>query len=147
MGEVVALVPAYMLEREGARFIPLGEQEACRGCKLSNICFGSLLPGRLYEVVRRASKKEFRCSLHGTVVPAAVRIAEVEVALPPPQIREAAKITFAPIDCDEILCPNWDFCRPPGLVPGDKIVIKEVLSPLSCSRGRTLRLCRVSLRL
>ncbi|RLG48182.1 MAG: hypothetical protein DRO06_01720 [Thermoproteota archaeon] len=147
MGEVVTLVPEYMLEGERARFIPLGEQEACRSCKLSNICFGSLLPGRLYEVVRRASKKEFKCSLHGTVIPAAVRIADVEVALPPPLVREAAKITFTPIDCDEVLCPNWDFCRPLGLISGDKIVIEEVLGPLSCSRGKVLRLCKVSLRL
>ncbi len=141
--EIVTLLPDYMIER-GARFLFIGEADACSSCKFRSVCTGSLMEGRLYEVVSRAAKKRFPCEVHGVVVPARVKLAELEVALPVRLAREGEIVKYEPPRCREGECDLVDECRPSGLLAGDRIMVISVGGRIDCPR-EDRRLCRVRL--
>ncbi len=127
--ERMSLVPSSLAKR-GFKFVFEGIAGPCKGCRLRSACVDGLEVGRVYEVAELNPKKRFSCPLHGEVVLATLRKAHILVALPSGLI-EGATTQYKGVECDDLACRNYQYCRPDGLLPGDKIRIVREVGPLS----------------
>jgi len=130
-----SLIPAE-LAFEGFRFIFEGITDTCKSCRLKSACVEGLEEGRAYEAIEIFSKKRFECPLHGKLVLATLRRANILVALPSGVI-EGATIHYRPIECELVTCKNFQYCRPDGLKPGDKIKLVREVGPFKPLCGKT----------
>ncbi len=144
--EIVSLVPSRLASK-GFKFIFEGISEACRKCRLRAACVDGLEEGRVYEVVDINWKKKFGCPLHGEVVVVTLRKAHLTVALPTGLI-EGVVIQYKPIECENILCRNFQYCNPDGIRQGDKIKVIREIGPIKdgCDRVLDYRLYEVEVR-
>ena len=144
-GERVGLVPSSLAKR-GFKFTFEGISESCKTCKLRSACVDGLEMGRVYEVVEVNRKKKFPCPLHGEVVLATLRKAHILVALPSGLI-EGVTMQYKGTECEDVLCKNYPYCKPDGIVPGDKIKIVREVGPLSgCPKVAGFKIYEVEVR-
>lgn len=142
--ERMTLVPSC-LAKKGFRFIPMGHSSNCSSCKYRSTCIDGMEIGRVYEVIEVNERKRFPCPVHGEVVLSSVRRARVEVAMTMSPI-EGASISYKPIECSDLSCPNYWFCRPEGLKPGDKLVVIRELGEVECAKFSGVKLYEVEVK-
>lgn len=141
-----SLIPAELAFR-GFRFIFEGITDICRSCRLKSACVDGLEEGRVYEVMEIFPKKKFECPLHGKLILVTLRRANIIVALPSGVI-EGATIHYRPIECELVTCKNFQYCRPDGLKPGDKIRLVKEIGPFksSCSKTSGFKIYEVEVK-
>jgi len=123
-GKIITLVTEAQAVK-GAIFIPQVLKE-CRRCSLNKICVKNVREGVPYEI-KDVRKKSHECPATGSIM----RIVEV---VPAPikalvfskHAIKGAVINYTPIYCTT-RCPYKKLCAPPGLRPGDKVRIVEIL--------------------
>ena len=144
--ERMSLAPSSLASK-GFKFIFEGITTVCRTCKLRAACVDGLEEGRLYEVINVNKKKRFECPLHGEVVLVSLRKSHLMVALPSGLI-EGATTHYKPIECEDLLCRNFQYCRPDGIKPGDKIKVVRGVGPLnaSCSKVSGYKIYEVEVK-
>ncbi len=143
--ERMGLVPSS-LAKKGFKFTFEGISEPCRSCKLRSACVDGLEMGRVYEVLEVNRKKRFPCPLHGEVTLVTLRKAHILVALPSGLI-EGATMQYKGTECEDISCRNYTYCKPEGIVPGDKIKIVREVGPLSgCPKVAGFKIYEVEVR-
>lgn len=132
--EIMSLVPPSFAKNK-FKFIFESIASACKSCRLRSACVDGLEIGRAYEVVEVNSKKRFPCPLHGEVILAKLRRAHILILLPSGLI-EGVTLHYKPVECEEVSCPDFQYCRPEGVKPGDKMkIIREIGPPTSkCPR-------------
>jgi hypothetical protein len=128
------------LAKNGLEFIYEGTMEECSSCKLSKAC-NNLKKGRRYRIVG-VRKTEHNCLVH---LNGALSVEVIESPIPVLINADMAirntRIQFE-FSCSRNACPNFDLCRPEGLVEGEKYIVMDVIgnSPDVCEKGRSLQL-------
>ncbi len=145
MRKVFALLPKDMAMK-GFRFILISETESCNDCELRKVCIESLEEERCYEV-EEVRKKSFRCPVYGEMRVCRIKqVNEIFLSIPRADAIEGVTIRYNRPKCQEITCPNFDFCNPIGIKEGDEIEIVQV-SKLEepCKLGLDLVKCLVNI--
>ena len=125
----------------GYEFIHYGSAEPCRDCELAQVCIDNLELGRRYRVIG-VRGYEHACKIYDKVKVVEVEEAEIPAAIEKRRAFVGSRITFQAIDCREIFCNNYIFCKPEGLKHGDRCEILE-FSDLNCKKGKELVLARL----
>jgi len=128
------------LAKNGLEFIYEGTLGECGSCKLSKAC-NNLKKGRRYRIVG-VRKTEHNCPVH---LNGALSVEVIESPIPVLISADMAirntKIQFE-FSCSRENCPNFDLCRPEGLIEGEKYIVMDVVgnAPDICEKGRSLQL-------
>lgn len=142
MSERVVLVPSY-LAHQGESFIFVSPASECKRCRHRPACVEGLVPRRVYRIVE-TREKTFECPIHGEMRPVRITISDLRAALPERIAIEGAIVNFHPIECDDMRESVYDLCNPPGVRPGDRVLIKKVEGILGDYEGERLVLCVIS---
>lgn len=143
--EIVTMVGETQASK-GFKFIASTPPGVCKGCRLFNVCMGRLVPGRVYEVVEVREKQHY-CQLYeGKVWVAKVMEAPIEVLIKTQFAVEGAILSFSKEECEENGCILKSYCRPEGIMKGEKVKIVKVLEDVSemAFCGKNLRKVLVS---
>lgn len=117
--------------KEGYEFIPFGQAEECADCSLRLSCNENLEVGRKYRV-KLVKEKSHPCKMGGEVVLVDVEEAEVMGVMEKKKAYHGSKIEFFPMECTDIFCVNYKYCRPDGLRSGDTCQIIDSFDPVDC---------------
>jgi len=128
----------------GNEFIFFGNgTEECENCKLRNSCM-NLDKNKRYKIEEIRNDTIHDCSLHDSGVKAvAVKEAQIAVSLDQKKAYEGAKIGYNPLECDNLDCEFFNFCRPDGIVNNGSYVIQKQLSDIDCPKGYSLRIVEI----
>jgi uncharacterized protein (UPF0179 family) len=135
----VTLVGA-VLAKQGIEFIYEGEVAGCDTCKVKKAC-NNLQKGRKYRIVSvRTTHHECTVHLNGAVA-VEVMEAPITVLINADMAIVNSKIKLE-LSCNKSDCRSFPFCRPDGVVEGEKYVVVDVLGNASdiCEKGRVLKL-------
>lgn len=138
-GEVLTLLPRSVA-REGYKFY-FARVSECEDCRLRDACVGKLEDGRLYVVTRVLRPRSLlMCKLVSEeVIPVYVALSPIEVNVAASQrLPEGVTVTYEPQRCDKFSCKHRRTCFPRGVRPGDRLLVLEVLSQVSCPLGYPL---------
>ncbi|MDR0523503.1 MAG: UPF0179 family protein [Candidatus Methanoplasma sp.] len=128
--------------RAGRRFVYLGPQPECEGCRLRRACL-NLEEGSTYEIVG-VRPVSHECALgEGASAVAEVERVPSESSVPKRSAIEGSVITYKGIRCGRPGCPSYRVCHPHGASDGDKRSIVETLGDMDCPAGEKLVLARV----
>lgn len=124
--------------REGFTFIFNKAEISCGECNLKNVCLKNLEEGRAYTIVK-VRERTFPCEVHdeGVCVVEVVE-SDIKAALQAKMAYEGAIVNFEPPECEEVGCVFYDFCKPRGLLRGEKCKILKVDRSISCPLGSSL---------
>jgi uncharacterized protein (UPF0179 family) len=128
------------LAKNGLEFIYEGAIGDCGSCKISKAC-NNLKKGRRYRIVG-VRTTEHNCPVH---LNGALSVEVIESPIPVLISADMAirntKIQFE-FSCSRENCPNYDLCRPEGLIEGEKYIVMDVIgnAPDICEKGRSLQL-------
>lgn len=98
------------------------------------------MPRKVYRIIE-VREKTFECPVHGEVKPVKIVISDLRAALPEKIAIEGALVNFPYIKCDDMRKDLYDLCNPPGIKPGDRVLIKKVEGILGEYEGEKLILC------
>ncbi len=107
----------------------------CKKCKLYNICVGKLREGVRYQVVEVRKAKHMCPILNDFMYVAIVKEKPITVAIERRKAISGISLCYNSIVCEETSCPYYKYCVNTPIKNGEKIVIKNVLKPIPCSRG------------
>ncbi|MHA1129229.1 MAG: UPF0179 family protein [Candidatus Helarchaeota archaeon] len=143
MDKIVTLI-GVKLARKNRKFLFAGPSEECEECNpsLRSVCIDNLEKGCIYEIIA-IRKITHSCAIHeGGVTVVEVQKPPIKVALPTKLSYEGAFVPFKFTDCDEESCPNYQYCKPLGIVKEDKYKISKVIGnlPEPCKKGKELKL-------
>lgn len=124
------------LAKEDARFIYLGPQLECKGCKVKDICL-NLEKGSEYKI-KKLRRPTHECDL----IEGPVRVVEVEkmarrAGVEKKFAMEGSRISFQPSECGQIGCPHFLECNPTGMDAGTKVSIETVGEKAECLIGQS----------
>jgi uncharacterized protein (UPF0179 family) len=123
--------------RLGYFFVFKGTPTLCLVCEYKKACLENLDKERIYTV-KKITAKELRCILRNSKgILVEVEEADIDILIRAEIAIPSAVLTYEPSICPEN-CPNYMLCRPLGLEPGDRYVIKEVKKSVSCPNGTKL---------
>jgi uncharacterized protein (UPF0179 family) len=132
-----------VLARQGLEFIYEGEVDGCDSCKVKKAC-NNLQKGRKYRIVSVRSTRH-ECSVHLNGATAVeVTDAPITMLINPEMAIVNSKIK-PELSCTRSDCRSFSFCRPDGVVEGEKYIVADVLgnAPDICERGRSLKLVEI----
>jgi uncharacterized protein (UPF0179 family) len=122
----------------GKEFYFVGPMNDCKECKLKGVCF-NLEPGSKYRVVEiRPQSHECHEYLDDKVVAAVVEKIPTPAAVPKKQAIEGSMITYQESKCEQMDCPNYWLCHPPGKEAGAKYSVQAVNGDLDCPKGEKM---------
>ncbi|MGC9019790.1 MAG: UPF0179 family protein [Candidatus Methanodesulfokora sp.] len=139
MSERIILVPSYLAHQDES-FIFISSASECNKCKHRPACVEGLMPGRVYRIIE-VREKTFECSVHGEVKPVKITMSDLRAALPEKIAIEGALVNFPSIKCNDMRKRMYDLCNPPGIKPGDRVLIKKIEGVLGEYEGERLVLC------
>lgn len=140
MKKIITLLPPEQA-RVGYEFVHYGAAEECAGCELYKVCIENLEKGRKYRVV---DLREFEhpCRINEKVRVVEIEEADVLASLEKKEAFVGARINFAPLACERVMCRNWTYCSPEGLQSGERCEIREA-DKLECPLGKNLTLAKL----
>lgn len=141
MAEKVTLVDKENAQKD-FEFLHMGMAEECLACILRKACVENLEKGRKYRIVQ-VMDKEHQCPISGPTMVVKVMESEILSAIEKKKAITGAKIKYAPVDCENIFCEDYKFCRPEGLKEGDEVQVTEVIRSLNCSDGKEFSLVKL----
>ncbi|MDG6219198.1 MAG: UPF0179 family protein [Candidatus Thermoplasmatota archaeon] len=125
------------LAKQGEEFVFLGPQGDCKKCKLKNICF-NLKINHCYRIIT-VRDKHHSCDIHeGDAIVVEVEEQPIETAIDKKYTKGSA-ISIEKINCQDELCPYYEFCVNDALQPGKKYSILKVLETIPCSKNKSLQ--------
>ncbi|MEM0160194.1 MAG: UPF0179 family protein [Thermoplasmata archaeon] len=126
------------LAKPGTVFQFLGPLVDCKDCSLKNVCF-DLDFGKFYRITGLRAK-EHACILYQDNKVVSIEIEEIpaQLNLPKKQAIDGGIITYSELNCDNIDCDNYSFCKMLGLKDGMKITIIDVGEKIDCPKGLDL---------
>ena len=131
---------------KGFKFNFIGALDACKDCKLYQVCMTNLEPNRLYEVIE-VRKIEHKCLIHENGAKTVV------VKEPPQDLMVKSRFAIEGViltlqssgaDCPEIDCEHWDLCNNGLVRSGDRVRIVKKNNPVTCLLGKPLSLVLAS---
>lgn len=126
------------IAKPGTVFQFLGPLVDCKDCALKNVCF-DLDFGKFYRITALRAK-EHECILYqdNKVVSVEIEEAPAEMILPKKQAIDGGIITYSELDCENIGCDHYCFCKMLGLKEGMKLTILDVGDKVVCPNGLDL---------
>ena len=130
------------LAKEENRFIYLGPQLECKGCKVKDICL-NLEKGSEYRI-KKLRKPTHDCDM----IEGLVHVVEVEKVSRKAVVEkkiaiEGSKISFQPSECGQVGCPHFYECNPTGVDAGTKVSIETVGEKAECPIGQSRTLVTI----
>jgi uncharacterized protein len=142
-GKTKVTLVGTVLAKQGIEFIYEGEVTACDTCKVKKAC-NNLQTGRKYRIVSvRTTHHECMVHLNGAT---AVEVVEAPITVLINADMAIVNSKIKPdLSCSKSDCRSFSFCRPEGVVEGEKYIVAEVLGNASdiCEKGRVLKLVEI----
>lgn len=143
MNTILTLI-GVKLAKKNRKFIFSGALPECENCdpSLKSVCLLNLEKGIMYEIIN-VRNIVHPCAVHeGGVTIVEVQKAPIKAALDARKVYEGATISFHHLDCDELSCKNYEFCKPKGIKENGKYKITMVFGnlPHTCEKGMRLKL-------
>ena len=122
----------------GYKFSHQGGTQTCKKCQYIQVCIQQLELGSSYEIVE-VRGKEHPCLIdNGIMVVCEVKKINDTVAVENQKYLENLISTRKPIECNEVLCENYDYCVSVKYMQTSKIKIIEKKRDIKCPLGYNL---------
>ncbi|MFX1294336.1 MAG: UPF0179 family protein [Promethearchaeota archaeon] len=142
--DIILTLIGIKLAKKNQKFLFAGPVEECDNCNssLKSVCIDNLEKGCIYKILE-IRKIVHPCPIYeggGTIVE--VQKSPIKTTIDHKLAYEGAIISFKIIDCDEVFCNNYQYCKPIGIIKEDKYKIVKVIGNLShkCKKGKKLKL-------
>ncbi|MHA1223128.1 MAG: UPF0179 family protein [Candidatus Heimdallarchaeaceae archaeon] len=121
--------------KEGYRFTHLGGTKICQTCPLAKVCVDSLKINTTY-IVSKVRPKQHICKIC-KIDNIVMSICEVEeatniLAVKNQKFLDNIVILREPLECQEILCENYDFCISASFNKPTKVKVLKTIKKISC---------------
>jgi uncharacterized protein (UPF0179 family) len=126
--------------KKGFKFLYDGKNPSCpSNCRLIGACQDNLEKGQVYEVIQ-VMPKEHTCphDLHEEdMILCKVAIPDLVVSMENKVIFEGSVVSYAPMNCDLVSCPNFNLCVPDITISkNERIRVVERLEKIKdCPKG------------
>jgi uncharacterized protein (UPF0179 family) len=122
----------------GYKFSHQGGTPTCKQCRYIQVCIEQLEEGSSYEIVE-VRDKEHPCLIdNGVMVVCEVKKTFDTLAVENQKYLEDLISTRKPIECNEILCDNYDYCVSIKYDQISKIKIIKKTKDINCPLGYNL---------
>lgn len=108
------------MAKKGTQFIAQ-DSEICKDCKRYSTCIKNLVLGRRYTI-KNVRDRTFPCKISERVVLVEVVPAEIPLLVKKKSAIKGMELKFNPLSSEK-----EELLNPPGLNPGDKVKITEVM--------------------
>ena len=116
----------------GYKFTHMGEAAVCEKCKLKKVCVDSLELNKTY-IVTEVRDNEHTCLIEDqTLLVCNVEETSSIISVRNQKFLDNIVLNRVPIECDEILCPNYEYCVHPAFMKEERIKIKAKLNKIDC---------------
>ena len=116
----------------GYKFTHLGSATICESCKLKKVCVDSLEKNKTY-VVTEIRKNEHPCLIDNQkMILCNVEETSSTITVKNQKFLDNIVLNRSPIQCNEILCENYDYCLHPSFNEETKIKIVEKIRKIDC---------------
>ncbi len=143
MKKRITLIGSNMA-KTGNEFIYYGLVEDCESCRFKKICHEGLEIGKRYKIVSVRSANH-PCKIHES----GVKVVEIEpskdiiLLIESRKALEGLTLSHREIQCNNILCENYDLCHPEG-INGKYRIAKIYDEKIKCPKGYSLKKVKVS---
>ena len=130
--EMIITLLAKNIAKIGYKFTHMGGTEVCLKCILRKVCVEALEKNVSYEV-KKISTKEHSCLIDDQIM----IVCEVEetnniITVESQKYLENIIINRKPLECNEILCENYECCIHSNFNEQSKVKILKILKKVSC---------------
>ncbi len=127
----------------GYKFTHLGGTKICKKCPLNKVCVDSLEKNKSY-IITEVRENEHTCLIENQVMV----VCEVEetssvITVEDQKFLENIILNRSPLECNEILCENYEYCLNPSYQQKTKIKILKTIKKIDCPLNYHLVLAEV----
>lgn len=124
--------------RIGYKFSHQGGTQTCKKCQYLQVCIQQLEVGSTYEILE-VRNKEHPCLIdNGIMIVCEVKKINDTISIKTQKYIENLISTREPIECNEVLCENYDYCVSIKYNRVSKIKIIKKMEDIQCPLGYNL---------